>query len=95
MWNTDLLTMPLVTDLLQFVLTDRNAADPPDVVAIWQLDGMADMLAIVRNRAICSLSPIFPEKLKGMLSFHKPTVGSLVQKSGHCTCHLTMDNIHH
>ncbi|MNV50939.1 hypothetical protein D3C71_1429690 [compost metagenome] len=85
MRDTDLLAMPLIADFFELILTDRNTADPLDVVAIRQFDGMADMLAIEGDRSICSLIPVFPHELEGVPSFHRITAGSLEQRSTHCT----------
>ena len=66
MRDPDLLTMPMITDFLELIQTYWDTTDPPDVVTIWKFDGMADMLTIVGDRSICSLSPIYPYELEGV-----------------------------
>jgi len=58
-----------VAPFLQLISTNWNTANPLDVIAIWQLDGMANMFTVKGDCSICSLSPVFPHKLEGVPSF--------------------------
>lgn len=68
--QTDLLTLPWITPLLQPVPAFRNAAQARNIVDIRQLDRMADVLALKGDGAICSLCSVRTSEQQGVLSGH-------------------------
>src|SRR5690349_9846721 len=70
MRNTDLLPMFGVAPFLQLILTRWDAADPRNIILIWQFDRMADQFTAISQSSICSICPINPLEQQDMFCFH-------------------------